>query len=115
MQNAKNVTVAARIASTSSNLAENRSPAKTSRFLTHSCGRMALMAARTGPRRGRGDSPSEGGSSVTAGLSIVAPSIGAGRLGVDQHAGVEDRPGVELALGGAQRGRERLRPLTVVP
>ena len=57
MQKAAKVTVASTIASKSLNLAENSRPAKTSRFLTHSCGRIALIAARTGPRRGLGDSP----------------------------------------------------------
>ena len=44
---------------------------------------------------------------------------GAGRAqsrgGIDQHAGVEDAPRVELRLGGAQRRRERVRALAVVP
>ena len=52
MQKATKVTVAAMIASVSSNLPENSSPANTSRFLTHSCGRIATITALTGPRRG---------------------------------------------------------------
>ena len=36
-------------------------------------------------------------------------------LRVDQHAGVEHTVRIELALGGAQRGCEQLRPLPVVP
>ena len=54
MQKAAKVTVASTIASKSLNFAENSRPAKTSRFLTHSCGRSATIAARTGPRRGFG-------------------------------------------------------------
>ena len=58
MQNAAKVIVASTIASKSLNFAEKSSPAKTSRFLTHSCGRSALIVARTGPRRGLEDRPS---------------------------------------------------------
>ena len=54
MQKATKVTVAATIASKSSNFAEKSRPAKTSRFLTHSCGRRATITARSGPRRGFG-------------------------------------------------------------
>ena len=46
------MTVAARIASTSSNWPENSRPANTSRFLTHSCGRMATITALQRPAPG---------------------------------------------------------------
>ena len=55
--------------------AVSSSPAKTSRFFTHSCGRIALSAALTGPRRRCGASPDEGAGSLTAGLSMVVPSM----------------------------------------
>ena len=72
MQNAAKVTVASTIASKSLNLAEKSRPAKTSRFLTHSCGRRATIAARTGPRRGLGVRP-PAATSATCGsdLSLV--------------------------------------------
>jgi hypothetical protein len=72
MQKATKVTVAARIASTSSNLPEKSSPAKTSRFLTHSCGRRATIAARRGLRRGFEVRPSAAAESTCgSGLSLV--------------------------------------------
>jgi hypothetical protein len=40
------------------NLPEKSSPAKTKRFLIHSCGRPVLIAARSGERRGLTDSAS---------------------------------------------------------
>ena len=40
-------------ASSSSNLPEKSRPAKTSRFLIHSCGRTVLIAARSGERAAR--------------------------------------------------------------
>ncbi len=39
----------------------------------------------------------------------------AGRLGIDQHAGVERAGRVERRLGRPQRGGERLRALAVIP
>ena len=72
MQNAAKVTVASTTASKSRNLAEKSSPAKTSRFLTHSCGRRATIAARTGPRRGLEAGPSAATSATCgSGLSLV--------------------------------------------
>jgi hypothetical protein len=52
MQKAAKVTVASATAPVSLNFAENSRPAKTSRFLTHSCGRRATIAACTRLRRG---------------------------------------------------------------
>ncbi len=61
-------------------------------------------------------SPGAGDSSPAAGLSSVAPSIRSqGRLGVEQHPGVENALRVELLLGGAQGRGEGVGPLAVVP
>ena len=77
MQKAAKVTVAATIAPGSSNFAEKIRPAKTSRFLTHSCGRSATIVARTGPRRGFG--PAVGCSSARGGSRLrQAAGHGAG-------------------------------------
>ena len=68
--------VALAIAAGSSNWPENKRPAKTSRFLIHSFGRIVLIAARSGPRRGfAGSEPGGGDPSPTSGLSRVAPSM----------------------------------------
>jgi hypothetical protein len=63
------------------NLPEKSRPAKTKRFLIHSCGRPALIAARSGERRGVTGSaasacPAEAG---TIGCSEVIVSILVGR------------------------------------
>src|SRR5262245_58134422 len=110
MQKAMKVTVAATTASTSSNLPENSRPANTSRFLTHSCGRMATIAALTGPRRGFWGASEGDGSALTGGVcSRVVPSMKARRLeGIDEDAGIEDSARIELGLGGLQGRREGL-------
>jgi hypothetical protein len=72
MQKAANVTVASTTASKSLYFAEKSSPAKTSRFLTHSCGRRATITARTGPRRGLEVRPPAATSATCcSGLSLV--------------------------------------------
>ena len=65
-QNAAKVTVASATASNSLNFAEKSRPAKTRVFLTHSWGRIALRAARKGPRRGFTGAPS-GAACATSG------------------------------------------------
>src|SRR5690242_5664879 len=65
-------------------------------------------------------SPPRGIAAVLGGLRKVGTSRRSGarcfkRLRVDQHARVEHALRIELALGGAKRGGEQLRPLAVVP
>src|SRR5262249_23923614 len=118
----------ARVASRTScgwlNLPENKSPAKTKTFLTHSCGRAVLIAARSGVRGGTTGGPvavSGSAGTVIVGCSEVIVSIKSRRaacampprqgryvatgyrrgpvglpLRVDQHAGIHHRGRVEL-------------------
>jgi hypothetical protein len=70
------VSVASRTECGSSNWPEKSSPAKTKKFLIHSCGRPVLIAARSGERRGTTGSSGPGvwGWTGTVGCSEVIVS-----------------------------------------
>src|SRR3954454_7955659 len=81
------------------NLPEKSRPAKTKRFLIHSCGRPVLIAARSGERRGTTGSLKSGASSAggTVGCSEVIVSTLCAPVASEAH----DK---------GERGRERVAP-----
>ena len=74
-QKAAKVSVASSTSCGWSNLPEKSTPAKTKRFLIHSCGRPVLTAARSGERRGTTGSPIGGGASPAAAGTVGCSEV----------------------------------------